>query len=432
MPDRSVIPAIKPFGDLSLPPLDSEILPNGLKFNSYNGGDQEVAFLTLAISGGESEIGGMEARLMLSAIMDGTDTISSKEMAEMSDFNGARIGVSSTPHFVTLNIAALNHRMPAVLECMAKAIANPAYPQKRLDTVREQLRANYLTSRREINIIADEAFEPLMLGQGHPLTKFINEERIDALSREGLLELHRRMFNPSHMTAFLGGLLDDELVDAVKKFLCSIPKLGEGCDIKLTPFVAAEPGLHRVPFKDSYQSAVMMGLPTIPRENPDYVYLRIAVQALGGYFGSRLMKTVREEQGLCYGINATLMGYADGSYIKITANCDHRFVDQLIDETRRQMRLLVTNLPSGEELQRIKLHYMSNLSKVLDTPLAVCYYYYQQLINCGEDHYYRRQIETIKAVTPEDIARMAEKYLNPDNLRIVVASEEEKEEKEQA
>ncbi len=52
------------------------------------------------------------------------------------------------------------------------------------------------------------------------------------------------------------------------------------------------------------QTAIRIGSPTINKRNPDYPGLKILNTILGGYFGSRLMKNIREEKGFTYGISS--------------------------------------------------------------------------------------------------------------------------------
>ena len=143
--------------------------------------------------------------------------------------------------------------------------------------------------------------------------------------------------------------------------------------------------------------------------------------ALGGYFGSRLMTTIREEKGLTYGITAALIGSQEGAYLKISAQCDKSFTAAVLDETRNELRRLVTDPPRGEELQRLKLHAQSALAEMLDTPQSIATYYITELLVNTPTNYYDMQQDSIDAFGPDKCAALAEKYLNPDKLLTAIA-----------
>ena len=143
--------------------------------------------------------------------------------------------------------------------------------------------------------------------------------------------------------------------------------------------------------------------------------------ALGGYFGSRLMTNIREEKGLTYGINASLMGELQGSYVSITAKCDKNNTDIVLAETEAEIRRLVSEPPCGEELERMRIYAATSLAKTLDTPQSMMQYY-QNMICTGTPHdYFTRQFKCINALTPDMIARIAAEYLRSDSIITVVA-----------
>ena len=127
----------------------------------------------------------------------------------------------------------------------------------------------------------------------------MTEADIDAVDAEMLRKVRQRLVCPSKMHAYLSGLLDTATVDAVRSFLESIPASGEGYDISLHPAKPETPGtMVTKEMPSTLQCAIACGIPTIGRDHPDYVPLRFAVMALGGYFGSRLMSNIREEKVL--------------------------------------------------------------------------------------------------------------------------------------
>ena len=421
--NRSTAPGVKPFAQLRLPGETVEVLPNGLTFHRVSGGDQPVCRLTLMLAGGASEIGNdVTPRLMMKAMSDVTAKYPADTLADAIDFNGVRTGSACHGHYTSFSLAMLNHRVEDIMPLFASMLAEPVFPADRFESARLSAKAQIETSRREVSVLASEAFDTLMSGERHPLAHSATVVDIDQFTRDKAIELHRRILSPRHAHAFLSGLLDDRLVGQVREMLSAIPTLGSGIDIDIQPLSpVAVPTRVDVPNDESFQSAIAAGMPAIQRSHPDYIPLRLAVMALGGYFGSRLMTNIREEKGLTYGISAALIGSQEGSYVKIAAQCDKAFTEQVINETRKELTRLATDPPHGKELERLRLTATTNLAEILDTPASVMGYYSTRLLVDTPADYFAAQQKAISTLSSDTLARMAHTYLRPECLSIAVA-----------
>lgn len=143
--------------------------------------------------------------------------------------------------------------------------------------------------------------------------------------------------------------------------------------------------------------------------------------ALGGYFGSRLMSNIREKKGLTYGISALLLGDREGSHATITAQCDNGYAGRVVEEIRNEIKALADNPPSGDELERMRLHAVSDSLEALDTPFSIMKVIVSQYAVGMPDNYFQRQQEVIASIDSDTIGEMARRYLSADSLRISIA-----------
>ena len=133
------------------------------------------------------------------------------------------------------------------------------------------------------------------------------------------------------------------------------------------------------------------------------------------------MSNIREDKGYTYGISATLLGYLDGSYTQIACECDHRYVEPLIEETLRELSGMTTRTVDDEELMRVRQSVTSSLLSIIDTPFTnLGYYTNMELVGTPKDYFYQL-LEASRTIDAETISHMASKYLNPENARIVIA-----------
>jgi predicted Zn-dependent peptidase len=167
-----------------------------------------------------------------------------------------------------------------------------------------------------------------------------------------------------------------------------------------------------------------MAAPTIPRSHKDYIPLRIAVMALGGYFGSRLMTSIREEKGLTYGISAALEGSHEAANITINAQCDPAYVDEVISQTFAEIERLANEPMPREELEALIQYLSSALAVTLDSPLSIADHYITQLTVGTPPDYFEQQFNVLGAITPATIAEMTSKYIKPELFATFVAGRE--------
>ena len=144
---------------------------------------------------------------------------------------------------------------------------------------------------------------------------------------------------------------------------------------------------------------------------------------LGGYFGSRLMSNIREEKGYTYGINAFLLGRAEDGYIGVSTECDVRYTWKVIEEVKHEMKRLCDEPISLDELNLVRQFMLSDQVKTLDTPFNLASYVSSTWLYGVYPDYYNRQIDTILHATPVQLQQVAQRYLNLDKLRIVIAGD---------
>jgi len=411
-----------------MPPERVEVLSNGATLHSFAGGDQPVSRLSIAFTGGAAELGSETlSSILVSQFAEGTTTRKPEEVADILDYNGARISVRSQAHHSVTDIWFLNERAKSLLPVWSDCIVNAAYPEGPLETAKLRALSAYKSSRQDVSALADEAFTELMYGNRHPLGKPIDESTINSINSKSLRELHKRIISPDGVHAFLSGKEDRQVNSCVRALLESIPVSGPGFKPDIIHMDSPKTSVCRYVIKDNaLQDAVMAGFSAPGRDNPDYILLRLTVMALGGYFGSRLMMNVREDKGLTYGISAYLLGCREGSYVVVSAQCDCDSTSLVIDEIGAEMQRLVVEPPTGEELRRLKLHAATNLAEILDTPGSIMGYYANRLYVGTPVDYFEKQQEAINSLSSDLIAEMADKYLKPEKLSVVVAGRKNK------
>ncbi len=424
MLDRTKAPRIKPFGILTMPPQNIEQLSNGVTVHHIAAGSDPVCQIAVVIDGGNAEARSIPlATAAMSLLPDGSIARTEDEIADILDFNGARITPRSSDHHSSLMLSFLNNTATEVVPLMVECLQAPLYDADKIEVLRLRLRSAYLTNMQNVSWLAEEAFNNALFGGEHPLVGINTLEKIDSFTRDELIAWHRRLINPASMHVFVSGPQGDlSVVDIIRQSFGAIVPIGNGVEQIYRPI--GESGISRridVAKEDAVQNAIFTGFPTIDRSHPDYIALRLAVMGLGGYFGSRLMANIREDKGLTYGISAGLYGTPEGAYVGISAEFDPMFTDAVITEIDSEIRRMISDPPSGPELDRLKLYASTSLAESLESAAAIgSYYRTGHVLNLAPD-YFEQQMKEIEALSPEKISHVIGSYYSPDRQLTVVA-----------
>lgn len=422
--DRSIPPAIKPFGDLSIVPPRVLTLDNGIKLTVVDQGEQEVNRLTVSWEGGADDVDTFSTlKLATDMMREGTAARSGAGISETLDYNGSWLKCGYNSHYTSLVVHSLNSRVKDVFPLMTEIISDPVFPVREFEVLRDKMASQKQVEMERVTYYARRDSRRLIYGEKHPASVEETPNVIRAISRDEVVDMHHRLTSHSTCELFLAGRITPQIEDWVNLTFGTLCNNSQGVAMRVVPIEPSETRRVVTTRQGALQSAVVMSIPTILRSHPDYIELRLAVMALGGYFGSRLMTNIREDKGYTYGISASLMGSREGSAISISSQCDNRYVNSLIDEVRNEIIKLSSEPMSDEELLRMRQFAMTSLAAILDSPFSIMDYYENMRVVPTPPDYFERQLKAINALTPQRIAALAEKYMLLDELRVAIAGD---------
>lgn len=427
--DRKRRPATSWFSFRPLPPQTVTVLTNGVRLHEIDNGTMPVNRLSLVIGYGRNAAFRMgcadSAAIMSELLTEGTLTRSGSDIARDVDYEGAFLRAAISDSYTTIDLVGLNSATPRLTPILTDIFHNASFPEETLNAVRARLAQSYEVESTRPPVVAGRRLSAIMAGPGHPNSRKRSAETIMAVSREQVIDQYRRMRDGATLDVYLAGKLDDALRAEVRNFCLSLrdaaPAAADAFEPVFIPFEPEAEGRCDIVMADSMQTAIAAGIPAIGRDHPDYINLRLTVMALGGYFGSRLMTNIREEKGLTYGINASLMGNHDGAYVCIAAQCPAGTASPVLTEIGREMTALATVDMDADELTRLRQYAFSQLVSALDSPFAIQDCYRNILMLGTPADYFRMQFDAISALDAATIRRMAATYLRPELLREVTA-----------
>ncbi|MBD5321809.1 MAG: insulinase family protein [Bacteroides sp.] len=421
--DRTIAPAVHDMGPLSLPEDNRTVLSNGVTLHTLNGGDTEVCRVKVLIPGGIAESPRPQLyQLANSLSLEGTRNHPGDSLADILEYNGAWSSAEISTHHSALSLFTSNSAYHKLLPLVSEMIMTPEYaPDPTAHALRKEA-ARIEVEQQRVAYRAAAAMRRMLYGENHPLAAIPSPDSLLAITPEDLHLAHDTRLDPKGMHVYLSGLLTDRMISEAEQIFSEIPAKSPFSLPRLVfPEHSAGARTH-VDMPHALQSGVQMSIASIGRNHPDYIALRMAVIALGGYFGSRLMLNIREDKGLTYGISASLYGYRHSSFITISSQTDPSTVERLIEESILEIENMKNpSTYSPDEIDRLSRFVLSELAGVLDTPFSRCDFLQTEVTAATPPGYFAMQEHTARTLTPELLADMASKYFDTTKLFISTA-----------
>lgn len=425
MLDRITPPEVRPFGHLSLPPMERIALDNGIVLNVYDHSFQDVSELMLLTPGGVVDaMGSPVASMLVPVMLDGSRMYPGGALSDILDFNGAKVVPSVSDHFTGVSLRMLNSHWEKLLPVYADMIFSPQLDDHAVDTCRHRMAQSAAIAMQRVEYKAQKAVRELAYGADHPKAVMDTPQSVEAVSREEFLKWHNRIFscNLSGAELFLSGRVTAPMIDGINRIFGSVAVDSESVTPPyIRPFDTIAPSCRFVESQGALQSAIRVAIPSIPRTHPDYIMLRCAVVALGGYFGSRLMSNIREDKGYTYGIQAGLLGSPEGTVMLVQTSADNAYAEAVVDEIRNEIRRLHSGDFTDEEMNRLRQYLMSMLAQHLDTAFSISACHVTERISFTGPDYFSRQVDVISSMTPDALCDVARRHLPLDKEIVVIA-----------
>lgn len=319
-----------------------------------------VSFMGSVLGGTRLAKNNQIARVHAAMLLDGTSKRDKREIQLFLDSIGASLSFSVSRNRLTFSGRVHGKHLDKLLAFIAEALMEPVFPEEELDMLKKRDLASLSLAAQDTHTQADIALTRMLYPKEHPnFADTIDESRemLTALEREDLLKHHARIVGRNELILSLAGDIKGPLAAKLAaKHFKPLPLKNIALP-KFTKVTAHKPRHQQVPIEHKASIDFMLGETTgITSDSKDYAPLMLGLQILGnpGGFTGRLMSTVREEEGLTYGVYAYMSSFTkeiDG-YINIWAT----FAPQLFEKGReavlREVRKIVEEGVSQEEVRK--------------------------------------------------------------------------------
>jgi len=362
------------------------------------------------------------ANLVASLLDEGTTTRTSKQQAEQIDFVGGTLEAKAAEDFTTASARVLKKDVDLGFTLLADMLQHPAFHKQEFDRIRTQLLGEMASDNDDPGHIAMKAFNQLVF-HGHPYRWPVTgtEETLSKLTLADVQSFYGREYSPSQVIlTVVGDITLEQATALVQTHLGAWKKVAVTARNTRKPSPVERRTVQLIE-KDLTQSTIVLGHGGISRAHPDFYSVTVMNYILGaGGFSSRLMDSIRDKQGLAYGIMSHFDARQMPGSFWVNLQTKTETTNQAITGVLSEIKSIRDAPVSDQELTEAKSFLVGSFPLRLDSTAKLAQVLAQvEFYGLGFEYFSDYQ-KWIERVTKEDVQRVAKQHLDPKRYALVV------------
>jgi zinc protease len=426
--DRSKPPELGPPPRVALPPIVTRELPNGLKLLIVEHHELPLADFVLLVGSGSTTDPASKtgvANLTATMLREGTTTRKSLDIADQIAYLGISLSPSSSWESSTLSLHTPIAQLDSALALFADVALRPSFPADEFERLRKNRLTDLLRLRDQGPAIANLAFPAIIYGGVHPYgaATLGTEASVKSLSVADLQSYYQTNFKPNNSTLIIVGDVNPAQIEQKINALFAGWQRGDVPQPTYSdPPKAAATTVYLIDKPGAAQSSFRIGSVGVPRSTKDYFALSVMNTILGGSFTSRLMQNLRETRGYTYGASSRFDMRRNAGPFLASAEIVAAKTDSALLEFMKELNGIRQSVPASE-LSRAKRFLQLQLPGNFETTQDIAFQLVPVALYGLPLDYYNNYVQSIEAITEADVARVAQQYINPGSLAVVIVGD---------
>ena len=348
----------------------------------------------------------------------GTERRDARAIAQSLESLGGHLDAFTAREQVCYYARTLGEHLPAMVDVLADIVCRsqmlPGEVAREKSVVREEILSCEDSPEDKVSeLLSEQVWSDHALGR--PILG--TTETVDGLSSEVLQEYFRHRYGPDHLViAAAGGLEHEPLAEMIARHFAPPDGAPLPLDPEPPPYAPSVVHLER----DLQQLYVSLGTRGIPDGHADRYPLLVLNTLLGGGMSSRLFQSVREQAGLAYSVYSALDFYRDSGMVSIHMGVSPSRGREALALTRHELRKLVDEGPSLDEVDDARSQIRGNVLMEHESVSSRMVHLAHEEIYRGTHTTAEELVARVMAVTPEQVAEVAKRYLVPERYTLVV------------
>jgi zinc protease len=423
MLNRTETPAFKNIDSFSIKEYQLKKLDSGLDIYLIEDATSDVLKIDFFYNGGvRSEPANGIATAAASLLTEGTSRMSAEEIANAFDFYGAFIQASANKDESQVTIYCLPKFFKQCCLLLKDVLMDAQYPEKEINIYKKNAVQSLIVKEKKTSFLSKRRYENLLFGNNNSYGKSVSQEDIKNISRETVLGFGKSVYSAKPVYVMAAGKIPEGFVEIMNVLFRDLAETHVSNDRFEEPIeTRASTDIVWVNVPGAKQCSVRIGKLTINRNHKDFRELTIVNLFLGGFFGSRLMKNIREEKGLTYGIYSDVEPKQNATSFNISVELNKDSVMVGIDEIRKELKRLRETPTTIYELDIAKNYYLGSFLRGFDGVFSLSSFAKTIIDYKLSYEYYSGYLNVIQSLTPERLQQLASEHLHEDSMITVVA-----------
>jgi zinc protease len=423
--DRTIAPQPGPPRPYHFPHVARRTLDNGLRLLvAENHNAPLVSVRTLIRSGADydtPELAGL-ASLTGELLDEGAGTRDAVRLAEDLGLLGASLGSGADWDASYISVDTLSRTFAEAFAIFADVNRKPMLPESSLERVRAERLMELLQQRDEPGAIAGKRFSHLIYGTGaYGNTVIGNPDSVARIRIDDVRRYYAEHYVPNNGTIVIAGDVDaDRALDAASRLFADWPAAELPTRPQITPKSFDASRIYLIDRPTAVQSEIRIGHIGIARSTEDYFALSVMNALLGGVFNSRINLNLREKHGYTYGARSMFAFRRQAGPFVVSAPVRNEVTRESVTEVLAELRRIRTGDVETQELEDTKNYLMGSFPSTVQTAADIAGRLVDMELYDLPTNYFDRYRENIGAISKHDVEHVAEKYIDPDKVIIVI------------
>ena len=425
MIDRATAPTPGAPRPYHFPHITRTTLPNGLRVLVAENRNAPIAALrTLVKSGADhdtAEHAGL-ASIVADLLDEGAGTRDAIRLAEDIGLLGGSLATGADWDASYISVDVLSRNVQPSVEILADVSFRATLPPDGLERTRSERLMEILQQRDEPAAIAGKRFAGLLYGTGAYGNSVIgNAESVGRITLDDVRRFYDAHYLPNASAVVISGDVEPaQASDLAAKMFASWKKADEPARPVVSPQSIPESRVYLIDRPQAVQSEIRVGHIGVARSCEDYFAITVMNSILGGVFNSRINLNLREKHGYTYGARSTFaFRRAQGPFV-VSAPVRNEVTRESVSEVLIELRRIRTGDIETRELEDTKNYLMGVFPATVQSASDIASRLLDMELYGLPEDYFDRYRENIGAITKDDIARVAQKYVDPDRALIVI------------
>jgi predicted Zn-dependent peptidase len=314
-------------------------------------------------------------------------------------------------------VARLHYKtaFAVLMDMVLNSRLDPEEVEKEREVIQEELRMTYDQPSYRVDLLIDEAMWPDQ-AMGRDVGGTL--ETVADIQQKDIREYMHQQYNPANtVVTVAGNVTHEEVVDMLAETTRDWKPL-ESLDWELATDNVEGP-LVKVERRHSDQTHLCLGVPGLSLTHPDRYAFNLMNTILGDGMSSRLFLNLREEQGLAYDVHSSSSNYRDTGALVVYCGVEPSKTNDAVKTIVKEFQGM-HQAPSEQELNKAREYSKGRLLLRMEDTRAVASWLGAQELLQDSVRTPEEVVESLDAVTPADIARVAKNFLNDDKMRLAV------------